>query len=68
MSNYPINDNRYNELKLLYKFCKILHFIKECAEKDAKATGDEKFQGVLNQIKEQLERFVKELDALACKK
>lgn len=62
-----INDCKYDKVKLLYKFCRISHFIKKHAKDDAKKAGDEKFHTLLNDIEAIIEKYNKQLNDMICK-
>lgn len=62
-----IHDCEYDKLKLLYKFCKIRHFIDKHAEVDAKKIGDEAFHKLLVEVDGQLDKYIEQLHAMVCK-
>lgn len=61
-----IDDCHYDKLKLLYKFCRISHFIKMHAKNDAKKNGDEKFNKFLEQLEKEVEKYTTQLNELVC--
>jgi hypothetical protein len=63
-----LSDSHYDQIKILYKFSKMLHYIEKHAKDNAKKAGDEKFHKLLNEIEEQLEKFVSQLNDMICPK
>ena len=59
-----INDAYYDKLKLLYKFCKINHFITKHASEDAKKEHDEQFEKFLKEITPTLQKYIQQLDTM----
>ncbi len=62
-----LHDIAYDKTKLLYKFCKILHFIERHGEPDAKAAGDNEFHKLLDNIEKDLKKHAEQLKNMLCK-
>lgn len=60
-------DNKFNKLKLLYKFNKIKWFIEKHALSDAEQENDKEFYQMLLRIGKDLEKHISELDNMVCK-
>jgi hypothetical protein len=63
-----LDDLRYHKMQLLCKFHKILKKIDHDIEEDAKKANDKEFSELIEEIEEQLRKFVAKLDSMVCKK
>jgi hypothetical protein len=67
MSSY-CSDNKFNKLKLMYKFNKLKWFIEKHALKDAKTDNDAEFSELLISMGKDLEKHISKLDEMVCGK
>jgi hypothetical protein len=63
-----LSDCYYDKIKLLYQFSRLLHFIERHGNNDAQRESDPHFETLLNYIKQDLQKYIGELEKIICKR